>query len=143
MKIIWSLVFLMFFSPYIAAAEPLLFDNLPAAYVGSFKWDRGGDVHQVVFILERQHKNKEGKITMQGKGIYGAIEKTNTNVKALIDPATYEIEIWESLDKEGDFITGGSHVGNISPDLKVIETIWATSGDKGHLQLIRKESHSY
>lgn len=143
MKILWAIVFLILFSPPVYAAETLLFDNLPAVYIGTFKWGNANGIHQVVFVWEEQSRDEEGKIALQGKGIYGAIKKDNVNLKALIDPATYKIEIWESDDAENEFLASGSHVGNISPDLKVIETIWAASGTSGHLQLIRKESHSY
>ena len=143
MKIVWALVFFMLFSPSVYAAEALLFDNVPAAYIGTFKWDNTNEIHQVVFVWEGQSGSKKGEITLQGKGIYGAIKKEHVNLKAIIDPSTYKIEIWESVDAEGEFLESGSHVGNISPDLKVIETIWTTSGTLGYLQLIRKESHSY
>jgi len=143
LKIIIAAFILISTSPYVHAAEALLFERVPAAYIGKFQWEGSSDIQQVVFVWEGQSADKEGKIFLQGKGVYGAIKKTNINLKAIIDPLTYQIEIWESVENKDEFLTSGSHVGTISTDLKTIEAVWAASGSTGSLQLIKKESHSH
>lgn len=64
--------------------------------------------------------------------------KTDIDVKMVITPDTMRLEMWErSLEGPSDFITDGSHVGEISNDLKTITAVWTTmsTGQQGDLKL--------
>ncbi|HPS59409.1 MAG TPA: hypothetical protein PK514_15000 [Spirochaetota bacterium] len=111
---------------------------LPQQFTGTFRWE-GVDETQRVVINIYNVSTVSGTITATGKGTYNtAGVVTIINVKISINTATGFFEMWESNpDRESGFVTGGSHTGAISPDLKRIEAVWTTSdsGARGRLDL--------
>jgi len=118
--------------------EPRLFDKLPVKYVGTFQWLNGHQIQKVEFNFGTQKLNKEGYFLLSGKGLYVTVgKKTNIAIMSLVNPKTHEIQIWELLPDSDNFVTNGSHIGNISSDLMDIEAIWKTkgTGEQGVLKL--------
>jgi len=118
-----------------------LFDKLPVKYVGTFQWENSHQLQKVEFNFESQRVDK-GNFLLIGEGVYVTIEgRTTIVIKSVVNPNTHEVEIWEALPDTENFVTNGSHVGNISSDLKNIEATWTSkhTGNKGVLKLRRKE----
>ena len=84
-------------------------------------------------------KSAQGIITATGKGTYNAAGViTIIDVKISINTSTGFFEMWESNpDRDNGFITEGSHTGAISPDLRMVQAVWTTSGSgsRGRLEL--------
>ncbi len=144
MKRLFFSMILFFLASNVHADDAMLYNNLPATYIGQFKWQNSNQIHQVVFTWDVQKTAGKGLISLEGKGRYGAGKKTIVKIKGIVDPRSHKIEIWESADDSANFATDQSHIGTISADLKMIETVWTTKGYsrfQGKLQLIRKETY--
>ena len=80
-----------------------------------------------------------GQVISLGTGIYNTKNgTTQIQVKMVIKPSTYQVEIWElNPDGSPNFVTGGSHIGHISRDLKKIDAVWTTqkTGAQGTLEM--------
>lgn len=114
-------------------------DNLPRAYSGTYKWHGGKSVNKISIAIAKVYFDSESNVIAKGTGKYiTKMGNTNIDIKIKISPETLRFEMWE-MNPEGSssFVTDGSHVGNISNDLKTIKAIWTTksSGKQGDLKL--------
>jgi hypothetical protein len=113
--------------------------DLPRSYSGWFGWDRGGDRQQIDIRLESVSVLDDTTIEAVGCGRYDAAGSvTGIRVRMRIEVPSLAVEIFEfSAVGAADFVTDGSHVGQLSEDLRAIAAEWTTrsSGEKGRLGL--------
>jgi hypothetical protein len=114
-------------------------DNLPRAYSGTFEWHGGKSVKEISIVIGKVYFDSESNVIAEGTGKYiTKMGNINIDIKIKISPETLRFEMWE-MNPEGNisFVTDGSHVGNISNDLKTIKAVWTTksSGKQGDLKL--------
>lgn len=112
--------------------------RLPRQFTGTFIWENDEDIQRVIINIY-DVKSAQGIITATGKGTYNAAGViTIIDVKISINTSTGFFEMWESNpDRDNGFITEGSHTGAISPDLRMVQAVWTTSGSgsRGRLEL--------
>lgn len=131
--------------PALAAAEPPAAatgqefrERLPRAWCGTFRWD-GSDIDQHVTIaFHRIERRADGMLEASGPGLVRSHRVVPFDIRAVIDPATRRIEMFESVDVPmSDYVTDGSHVGELAPDLHSMRLVWTTrgSGTRGAMEL--------
>ena len=79
-----------------------------------------------------------GHVEARGCGNYDVSgHVTAIAVRMVVTLAGLEVEIFESDPDRADFVTDGSHRGNLGADLRTIEAEWTTAstGARGHLRL--------
>ena len=114
-------------------------DNLPQNWEGTFTWhDESRPVQPVRLALTEVSIDPDGNIFALGDGEYDKDVLVEFNFKWSINPETLDFEMWESAPKPAEgFVTDGSHIGEISEALDVIEAVWTTTstGEQGDLYL--------
>ena len=116
--------------------------RLCGSFRGTFQWEASPAVQDVSIRLEPATVDGAGAVSAVGKGDYivNGVRTTSIDVKWLIEAQSLRFEMWE-LNPVGisrSFVTDGSHVGTITPDLRTIEATWTTqsSGQRGKLLLV-------
>ncbi len=126
-----------------APAEPGFAERLPRHWCGLFRWE-GEALEQVVRIaFTRAAFRADGRFELNGDGRvryrhepHG--ETVPFRMRAIVEPATRRIEMFEALDApRPDYVTDGSHVGELAPDLQSMRLVWTTrsTGRRGALEL--------
>jgi hypothetical protein len=122
-----------------AAEIEQLADKLPRAYLGEFRWEGDKAAQNVVITLESVRALNGQNVEALGCGSYEADRQvTRIRVRMFVRLSDLYVEIIE-LSPEGNtsFENDGSHRGNLSKDLQLIDAQWTTrgSGRRGSLQL--------
>ncbi len=119
-----------------------LINRLPRAYSGIFRWHGDSTFQNVSIVIDEVIYDAEKNIIAKGTGKYQTLfRETDIEIMIVINPETRRFEMWEeSASGISDFITDGSHVGEISNDLKTLTAVWTTksSGRQGDLKLQAK-----
>lgn len=128
------------FSPFtVAAADAItVAKNLPRTFSGQYQWRNTAIIHKVTFNFSDIRVMKSGNLEAVGTGKFGDEGKiTKVKLRAVIDPSTLKIELWESAPTTANFVTDGSHKGQLSPDLHKLDAVWTTAStqQKGDLTL--------
>ena len=102
-------------------------------------------IQEVSMSFSKVFSDDNGQVVSLGTGFYSTGKgATQVNVKMVIKQSTYQVEIWElKPDGNPDFVTGGSHIGHISRDLKKIDAVWTTqkTGAQGSLEMAADYFH--
>jgi hypothetical protein len=118
-------------------------DRLPRAWCGTFRWDGDPREQHVTFAFQRVTVRGDGRIEAEGPGLVRYQDEPPERavpfrIRAVIDAATRQIEMFESVDvPRADYVTNGSHVGELAADLGSLRTVWTTrgTGTRGSLQM--------
>jgi hypothetical protein len=134
--------------PAALRAEPpkagaMFADRLPRAWCGVFRWEGDTREQHVAIRFERIAAGGAGTIEAEGPGLVRHEDEppdraVSFRIRAVIDPATRGIEMFESIDApRPDYVTDGSHVGVLAADLRSISATWTTrgTGRRGSLRL--------
>ena len=122
-----------------AAEVTDLTQNMPRGYVGEFSWDGDRAIQNVVITLESVRALNDQNVEAMGCGSYEINRQvTMIKVRMFVRLSDLYVEIME-LSPQGStsFETDGSHRGNLSKDLQLIDAQWTTrgSGQRGQLHL--------
>ena len=115
-----------------------LIARLPRAFIGDFRWAEGGATQNVAIRFDTVRRLDAGHAEARGCGNYDVRgHVTAIAVRMVVALAGLRVEIFESDPDRADFVTDGSHRGNLSTDLRTIEAEWTTAstGARGHLRL--------
>ncbi len=133
---------LLLFAGRTAAMEAeAILSGLPHNWSGQFRWNDSDTLQVVEVSLGEPHLTADGAVVAEGMGAYltnGRITKIDVTWR--VDPSDLRFEMWEH-DAKGagasQFITDGSHVGQVSLDFCRVKATWTTepSGDQGTLLL--------
>ena len=112
---------------------------LTGTFQGTFRWEGTQEVQRVVLAFGVASMTGDGRLTARGRGLYDvAGVVTTVDIECQIDPNSLLFEMRE-VNPQGnaDFVTDGSHVGSMSPDLRTISTVWTTTatGKRGVMVL--------
>jgi len=126
-----------------AAPERAFVERLPRAWCGSFRWEDDVREQLVTIAFTRVVVLPDGKIEADGPGLVRyqdepASEAIPFRIRAVIEPATRRIEMFEAIDvPRPGYVTDGSHVGELVPDLQSMRLVWTTrsTGKRGDLEL--------
>lgn len=135
--------------PALAAAEAPTTDErsfaerVPRAWCGVFRWDGDAREQHVTIRFERVAARPGGEIEAEGPGLVRYEDEppergVRFRMRAAIDPATLRIEMFESIGApRSDYVTDGSHLGALAPDLQSLSAVWTTraTGRQGALRL--------
>ncbi len=140
---------LLLILPSLAAAEaprsgerPFA-ERLPRAWCGVFRWDGDAREQHVTIRFGRFASRADGAIEAEGPGLVRYEDEApeqgvRFRMRAVIDPATRRIEMFERIDvPRSDYVTDGSHLGTLAPDLQSMSTVWTTrgTGRRGSMRL--------
>ena len=115
-----------------------LAEKLPRSWCGTFSWETFGDLQHVTITFDRVTPLADGTIEATGRGIVKSFRTVPFLARAVVDPAGRRIELFESLaTPTPGYITDGSHVGTLAPDLQSMRLAWTTrgTGERGSMQL--------
>jgi hypothetical protein len=121
-----------------APPEPGFLAQLPRAWCGVFRWDADRISQHVTIRFDRAEPRADGKIEATGPGLVKTDRVVAFRVRAIIDPATLAIEIFESLETVvPNYVTDGSHVGALAAGLQSMRLVWTTRGtaQRGTMEL--------
>jgi hypothetical protein len=106
-------------------------------FAGAYQWHGDPVVQRVAIRFDSVRAGGGGAVEARGGGRYEMPgQVTDIRVRAVIDPVTFEIELWESDPSQPDFTTDGSHRGNLTEDLAEIIATWiGADGKQGELRL--------
>jgi hypothetical protein len=130
----------LLFASIVRATEiEQLIDKLPRAYLGEFLWEGDKTVQNVVITLESVRALNDQNVEAVGCGSYEVNRQvTMIKIRMFVRLSDLYVEIME-LSPQGNtsFETDGSHRGNLSKDLQLIDAQWTTrgSGQRGELHL--------
>ena len=130
----------LLFASIVRATEiEQLIDKLPRAYLGEFTWEGDKTVQNVVITLEAVRALNDQNVEAVGCGSYEVNRQvTMIKIRMFVRLSDLYVEIIE-LSPQGStsFETDGSHRGNLSKDLQLIDAQWTTrgSGQPGQLHL--------
>ena len=118
-------------------------NTLPKEWEGTFTWyDTSRPVQPVTMTITDITIDPDGNVFALGNGEYDKGHMVEFDFKWSINPETLDFEMWESAPMSTeDLETEGSHVGEISEGLDVIEAVWTTTstGEQGDLYLEPEE----
>ena len=140
---------LLFALPAVSAAEPpkpgepAFDERVPRAWCGVFRWEGDAREQHVTIKFERVVARADGALEAEGPGLVRFEDEApgqavRFRIRAVIDPATRRIEMFESIDTpRSDYVTDGSHVGTLSDDLQSFSAAWTTrsTGMRGALRM--------
>src|SRR5262245_40080636 len=112
--------------------------QLPRAFVGDFRWHDDRMIQNVAIRFKSVRRVDAEHAEAVGCGNYNTAGiVTSINVRMQITLSGLQVEIWESAPDRATFVTDGSHLGRLSPDLGAIEAEWTTvsTGQRGRLRL--------
>jgi hypothetical protein len=116
-----------------------LADKLPRAYLGEFSWEGDKTVQNVVITLEAVRALNDQNVEAVGCGSYEVNRQvTMIKIRMFVRLSDLYVEIMELAPQDStSFETDGSHRGNLSKDLQLIDAQWTTrgSGQRGELHL--------
>lgn len=119
-----------------------LVERLPRNYLGVFRWHGDSTEQNVSIAINEVFFDAQKNIVAKGTGKYLTMfREKDIEIKIAIVPETLRFEMWEkNPDGADDFITDGSHIGELSKDLKTITAVWTTgaTGQQGDLKLEAK-----
>jgi hypothetical protein len=122
----------------LAAPEQSFVERLPRAWCGVFRWDDDKIAQHVTIQFDRVEARADGKIEATGPGLVRTDRTVPFRIRAVIDAATRAIELFESLEVYvPDYVTDGSHVGELAADLQSMRVVWTTrgTGKRGAMEL--------
>ncbi len=109
-------------------------ERLPRAWCGVFRWDGDPREQHVTVKFARFATRADGTVEAEGPGLVRYEDETpaqavSFRMRAVIDPMTRRIEMFESIAApRADYVTSGSHLGTLAPDLQSMNTVWTTRG---------------
>jgi hypothetical protein len=109
-------------------------DRLPRAWCGTFRWEHDSRDQHLAFAFQRVTVRGDGRIEAEGPGLVRYEDEPPEQavpfrIRAVIDAATRGIELFESIDvPRADYVTNGSHVGELAADLGSLHATWTTRG---------------
>ena len=112
--------------------------RMPRAWCGVFRWDHDQIAQHVTIRFDRFEARADGKIEATGPGLVRTGRTVPFIMRAVIDPATRAIELFESLEAPvPGYVTDGSHVGELAADLQSMRVVWTTRGtaERGAMEL--------
>lgn len=146
-KLCAALILLLALPASVASAQDAAPDGfverLPRAWCGSFRWEDDARDQLVTIAFTRVVARPDGKIEADGPGLVRYLDEPPSEaipfrIRAVIEPATRRIEMFESIDvPRPGYVTDGSHVGELVPDLQSMRLVWTTrsTGKRGDLEL--------
>lgn len=114
--------------------EPAFAERVPRAWCGTFRWEGEAREQHVTIKFGRFAARGDGAVESEGPGLVRYEDEppdraVRFRMRAVIDPATRRIELFERIDvPRSDYVTDGSHLGTVSPDLQSMSTVWTTRG---------------
>lgn len=122
-----------------AATADQVGKSMLRGYAGHFQWDTWVPmgVKEYVTFAFKQATVEKGKVVLNGEGGYQNWSKRQGQkfitfkVKAVVDPATRRIEIWESNPDSHEFTVAGSYLGDVNEDYSFIRAVWTQKQDDG------------
>jgi hypothetical protein len=114
--------------------EAAFADRVPRAWCGVFRWEGETREQHVTIRFNRFVARAGGTIEADGPGLVRYEDEppdqaVRFRMRAVIDPATRRIEMFERIDvPRSDYVTDGSHVGQLAADLQSMSTVWTTRG---------------
>ena len=118
---------------------------MPRAFGGFFRWRSGGGLQTWLIEFRRVAPTDDGMVEAAGIGTNIAGQsRTQVDVRVLVDPATFRMQMWESNPQGGDlenYVTDGVYKGRLSDDLRRLEALWSSesSRDAGDLIMIAND----
>ena len=118
-------------------------DRVPRAWCGVFRWVGDTREQHVTIKFGRFAPRADGAIEAEGPGLVRYEDEPPERaipfrMRAVIDPVTRRIEMFERIDvPRSDYVTNGSHLGTLAPDLQSMSTVWTTRdiGRRGALRM--------
>jgi hypothetical protein len=115
--------------------------TLPPGFAGTFQWRGTKDIYRFSITFSSVSVASKGDVEALGTGEYDKAGKIgHINIRALIDPTTGAIEMWES-DQRTNLAAPGSHKGQLSWDLRKLNAVWTTNGTgrRGDISLVARK----
>ena len=115
--------------------------SFPRKYSGYFQWNYSNERDKVFMNFKHFNKLSPNAIEVLGEGQYENRDNRDMpykiKIRGIINPASLEIELWESNPDQVDWVANGSHRGQLSSNFQFISATWTTNttGDMGHLKL--------
>lgn len=109
-------------------------ERVPRAWCGVFRWDGDAREQHVTIRFDRFAARADGAIEAEGPGLVRYEDEPPERgvpfrMRAVIDPLTRRIEMFERIGvPRSDYVTDGSHLGVLAPDLQSMRTVWTTRG---------------
>lgn len=121
---------------------------MPRAFGGFFRWRSGGGLQTWLIKFDQVRPLDDGSVEASGTGTNIAGQsRTQVDVRVVIDPTTFRLEMWESNPRGGDldnYVIDGSYRGRLSEDLRRLEAGWfsESSDNAGDLIMIANDEES-
>jgi hypothetical protein len=139
----FALLFLLLpLGPPAQAQEPapgtLTPERLPRGWCGVFRWDSDGIAQYITLSFVRVERRADGKIEAFGPGLVRTYRTTRITMRAVIDPITRAVEMFERLmDDTPNWVDDGVHAGELSADFETMRLVWTTrgTGERGRMVL--------
>jgi hypothetical protein len=149
MRLLRAAALLLLILPPAAMSEtpkpgaPAFADRVPRAWCGVFRWESEAREQHVTIKFDRFAARDGGTVEAEGPGLVRYEDELPDRaipfrMRAVIDPATRRIEMFERIDvPRSDYVTDGSHLGTLAPDLRSMSTVWITrgSGKRGAMRM--------
>lgn len=129
----------------LAAPQQGFIERLPRAWCGVFRWDADQIAQHVMIQFDRVETRADGKIEAKGPGLVRTDRTVPFIMRAVIDPSTRAIELFESLEIQvPGYVTDGSHVGELAADLQSMRVVWTTRGtrQRGKMELTARPARA-
>jgi len=121
--------------------DRILVEQFPRSWCGTFRWDGSSHEHRVTIAFDRVELRADGKIEANGPGLVNSWRTVRFAARAIIAPETRRIELFEEVSPSvTDYITDGSHVGELAADLQTMRLVWTTrgTGERGAMELVAR-----
>ncbi len=121
---------------------------MPRAFGGFFRWRSGGGLQTWLIQFDQVKPLDDGSVEASGQGTnIAGRSRTQVDVRAVIDPATLRLEMWESNPRGGDlenYVIDGKYRGRLSDDLRRLEAGWISDSNDnaGDLIMIANDEES-
>lgn len=115
--------------------ESSFLQRLPRGWCGVFRWVDEDREQQVTVVFHHAAARADGRIELKGPGFVRYEHEPPQRgvpftMQAVVEPATRRIELFETIDTPRvDYVTNGSHVGELAEDLQSMQTVWTTRSD--------------
>lgn len=139
------LLLLAIAAPPAAAAPPheAFEKTLPRVWSGKFQWRGSQGFQHYTITFTCIEKRTDGRIEVSGPAEVLTGGATRIEVRAIIDPASRSVEMFEILTPVTvpGFTTDGSHRGALDAGLKRMRLEWTQNGTgaKGDLELTARD----
>lgn len=113
-------------------------ETLPRGWCGVFRWHGDPFEQHVTIVFTKVAARPDGRIEATGPGLVRSYRHTKVAWRAVIDPATRRVELFETLlDDTPHYVTDGVHEGPLDADLGTMRLVWTTrrTGKTGAMDL--------